>query len=245
MRINSSSNSLPLPEAPSINCSCHPLIFRINLPVDAFLQFLSVVWQMGVSSNRVESFSNCQDLETSLPTAAAMEPLEIHKVCLPPSTTTFKALKGRFSEIFFPDDPLNQFKNQPFARKLVLGLTYFFPIFHWAPEYNLTLLKSDVISGITIASLSIPQVRRWGWSLWDFSFWEEIFLQVMLSLNLVVFFINEMDQENCFELGSYCRFCFFCFSARASDLSLLIDSGRKLLGLVFAPFSCLLFLRGS
>eukprot|EP00268_Persea_americana_P019066 TRINITY_DN19760_c0_g1_i7.p1 TRINITY_DN19760_c0_g1~~TRINITY_DN19760_c0_g1_i7.p1 ORF type:complete len:345 (-),score=41.40 TRINITY_DN19760_c0_g1_i7:25-1059(-) len=112
---------------------------------------------MGVSSNRVESFSNCQDLETSLPTAAAMEPLEIHKVCLPPSTTTFKALKGRFSEIFFPDDPLNQFKNQPFARKLVLGLTYFFPIFHWAPEYNLTLLKSDVISGITIASLSIPQ----------------------------------------------------------------------------------------
>ncbi|RWR73837.1 putative sulfate transporter 3.4 [Cinnamomum micranthum f. kanehirae] len=112
---------------------------------------------MGVSSNRVESFSNCQDLETSLPTAAAMEPLEIHKVCLPPSTTTLQALKGRFSEIFFPDDPLNQFKNQPFARKLVLGLEYFFPIFHWASEYNLMLLKSDVISGITIASLSIPQ----------------------------------------------------------------------------------------
>lgn len=165
----------PLPEAPSINCSWHPLIFPISLPLNAFLQLLSVVWEMGVSSNRVESFSNCQDLETSLPTAAAMEPLEIHKVGLPPSTTTLQALKGRFSEIFFPDDPLNQFKNQPFARKLVLGLEYFFPIFHWASEYNLMLLKSDVISGITIASLSIPQVRRWGWSLWVLSFWEEIF----------------------------------------------------------------------
>jgi sulfate transporter 3 len=34
-----------------------------------------------------------------------------------------------------------------------------FPIFQWAPEYRLKLLRSDIISGLTIASLAIPQVR--------------------------------------------------------------------------------------
>ncbi|KAI3763319.1 hypothetical protein L1987_53773 [Smallanthus sonchifolius] len=32
-----------------------------------------------------------------------------------------------------------------------------FPIFQWAPNYDLTLFRSDVISGLTIASLAIPQ----------------------------------------------------------------------------------------
>lgn len=57
----------------------------------------------------------------------------------------------------FPDDPLRQFKNQPPLKKLILGLQYFFPIFEWAPRYTLDFFKSDLISGITIASLAIPQ----------------------------------------------------------------------------------------
>ncbi|RZC72879.1 hypothetical protein C5167_048382 [Papaver somniferum] len=55
--------------------------------------------------------------------------VEIHKVCLPPNKTIFQSIKHNFSEIFFPDDPLHSFK----------------------------FLKSDVISGLTIASLAIPQ----------------------------------------------------------------------------------------
>ncbi|XP_058074796.1 probable sulfate transporter 3.4 [Magnolia sinica] len=112
---------------------------------------------MGVSSNRVEDFCYSPDLETALPNSASIPPLEIHKVSLPPKRSTLQALKQRFSEIFFPDDPLHQFKNQTFFRKLILGLQYFFPIFQWGPDYSLKLLKSDVISGLTIASLSIPQ----------------------------------------------------------------------------------------
>lgn len=145
---------LPLP----INGSCHKWFASIPCWFG--------VWEMVGSSNRVESFSYCPELEAaSLSTSQVMQPLEIHKVYLPPSTTTFQALKGRFSEIFFPDDPLNQFKDQSFVRKLLLGLKYFFPIFQWASEYNLKHLKSDVISGITIASLAIPQVRKWGRSV--------------------------------------------------------------------------------
>uniref|UniRef100_A0A453QLY3 SLC26A/SulP transporter domain-containing protein n=1 Tax=Aegilops tauschii subsp. strangulata TaxID=200361 RepID=A0A453QLY3_AEGTS len=64
----------------------------------------------------------------------------------------------RLAEIFFPDDPLHQFKNQSLARKLVLALQYFFPIFHWGSNYSLRLLRSDAVAGLTIASLAIPQV---------------------------------------------------------------------------------------
>ncbi|KAJ4748949.1 sulfate transporter 1 [Rhynchospora pubera] len=87
-----------------------------------------------------------------------LEQMEIHKVALPQGNqSTWKSLKQRFGEVFFPDDPLHQFKNQTFFKKLVLGLQYLFPIFHWGSEYSLDLLKSDAISGLTIASLAIPQ----------------------------------------------------------------------------------------
>ncbi|CAL9023688.1 unnamed protein product [Prunus brigantina] len=80
-----------------------------------------------------------------------------HRVAIPPPQPFVKTLKNSLKETFFPDDPLRQFKNQPASRKLVLGLQYFFPIFEWGPRYTLDFLKSDLISGITIASLSIPQ----------------------------------------------------------------------------------------
>ncbi|ONK80658.1 uncharacterized protein A4U43_C01F20270 [Asparagus officinalis] len=95
------------------------------------------------------------DLESSLSNAPA--PLEIHKVSLPQEKTTLQSLKQRLGEIFFSDDPLHQFKGQTPFRKLVLALQYFFPIFQWGSEYTLKLLKSDAVSGLTIASLAIPQ----------------------------------------------------------------------------------------
>lgn len=56
------------------------------------------------------------------------------------------------------DDPLRQFKGQTLKRKLTLGAQYLFPILQWGPSYNLSLFKSDLVSGLTIASLAIPQV---------------------------------------------------------------------------------------
>ncbi|CAN0898489.1 Sulfate transporter 3.1 [Linum grandiflorum] len=80
-----------------------------------------------------------------------------HKVAIPPPQPFLRSLKYNLKETFFPDDPLRQFKNQRPARKLMLGLQYFFPIFEWGSRYTLAFLKADVISGITIASLAIPQ----------------------------------------------------------------------------------------
>ncbi|KAI9080473.1 hypothetical protein K1719_037587 [Acacia pycnantha] len=82
---------------------------------------------------------------------------ETHKVVAPPRRTTLEKLSAKLKEMFFPDDPLRQFKGQPLKNKLVLAAQYFFPILQWGPNYSLTLFKSDVVSGLTIASLAIPQ----------------------------------------------------------------------------------------
>ena len=116
--------------------------------------------KMGLNSNRVENLA-CHETTIRIPTPTeTMPPVEIHDVCLPPKQTTLHKLKHRLSEIFFPDDPCHGFKNQTWLRKFILGLQFFFPIFQWGSEYNVSLLKSDVISGLTIASLAIPQVRH-------------------------------------------------------------------------------------
>ncbi|XP_055813233.1 sulfate transporter 3.1-like [Solanum dulcamara] len=80
-----------------------------------------------------------------------------HKVEIPPPQPFFKSLNNTVKETLFPDDPLRQFKNQTPLKKLILGVQYFFPIFEWGPRYTLHFFKSDLISGITIASLAIPQ----------------------------------------------------------------------------------------
>ncbi|CAI9773630.1 unnamed protein product [Fraxinus pennsylvanica] len=112
---------------------------------------------MVLNSNRVEHFSGGGTTTTIAISGDAMPPLETHEVCLPPHRTTLQKLRQRLSEIFFPDDPLHRFKSQTWFRKLLLGLQYFFPIFQWATNYNFKLLRSDVVSGLTIASLAIPQ----------------------------------------------------------------------------------------
>ncbi|XP_058085033.1 sulfate transporter 3.1-like isoform X4 [Magnolia sinica] len=89
------------------------------------------------------------------PTAPTVECA--HRVAIPPSQPFFSSLKSSLKETFFPDDPLRQFKNQPVSRRLVLGLQYFMPILEWAPRYTFDFFKSDLVSGITIASLAIPQ----------------------------------------------------------------------------------------
>lgn len=83
--------------------------------------------------------------------------MEVHKVVPPPPRTTLSKLQTRFKETLFPDDPLRQFKGQSLKKKWILGAQYFLPILQWGPNYNLNLLKSDIISGLTIASLAIPQ----------------------------------------------------------------------------------------
>ncbi|KAK1267205.1 Sulfate transporter 3.1 [Acorus gramineus] len=80
-----------------------------------------------------------------------------HRVTVPESKPFMESLKKNVKETFFPDDPLRQFKGQKPSRRVVLALQYFFPMLEWLPRYTFAYFKSDLVSGITIASLAIPQ----------------------------------------------------------------------------------------
>ncbi|KAL4291043.1 hypothetical protein GQ457_14G012760 [Hibiscus cannabinus] len=79
------------------------------------------------------------------------------RVPVPPSKPFLKSLQTSLKETFFPDDPFRQLKNQSTPRKLLLGLQYFVPVLEWAPRYTFDFFKSDLVAGITIASLAVPQ----------------------------------------------------------------------------------------
>ncbi|PPS18398.1 hypothetical protein GOBAR_AA02180 [Gossypium barbadense] len=83
--------------------------------------------------------------------------MEVHRVVPPPHQSTIHKLKTTLKETFFPDDPLRQFKGQPTGKKWILAAQYIFPILQWGPHYSLSLFKSDIVAGLTIASLAIPQ----------------------------------------------------------------------------------------
>ncbi|KAK4768913.1 hypothetical protein SAY86_027063 [Trapa natans] len=89
--------------------------------------------------------------------AAAHPPPYIHKVGKPPKKNFVEEFTATMRETLFPDDPLRQFKDQPWSRKLFLGIQTVFPILHWGRHYSLGMFKGDLIAGLTIASLCIPQ----------------------------------------------------------------------------------------
>ncbi|KAF5742955.1 Sulfate transporter 3 5 isoform 1 [Tripterygium wilfordii] len=67
-------------------------------------------------------------------------------------------LRSGFKETLFPDDPFRQFKNENNSLlRIKRAIQYFIPIFYWLPNYNFGLFKYDVLAGLTITSLAIPQ----------------------------------------------------------------------------------------
>lgn len=83
----------------------------------------------------------------------------VHQVRLPPKKTLLTEISQSVKETFFPDDPLRSFKDQSKSKKLILSVQAVFPIFEWGRHYNLKKLRGDIIAGLTIASLCIPQVN--------------------------------------------------------------------------------------
>ncbi|XP_029129685.1 sulfate transporter 1.3 [Cajanus cajan] len=82
---------------------------------------------------------------------------QAHKVAIPPRQNLFNEFKDTIKETLFADDPLRPFKDQTKSKKLILGIEAIFPILNWGRSYNLKKFKGDIISGLTIASLCIPQ----------------------------------------------------------------------------------------
>ncbi|KAG6608076.1 Sulfate transporter 1.3, partial [Cucurbita argyrosperma subsp. sororia] len=98
-----------------------------------------------------------ENLETKEGTPSSEDERYIHKVSVPPKQKLFQEIKSGVKETFFPDDPLRSFKDQTNRRKFILGIRAVFPILEWGRDYNISKFRGDVIAGLTIASLCIPQ----------------------------------------------------------------------------------------
>ncbi|XP_044472184.1 probable sulfate transporter 3.5 [Mangifera indica] len=68
--------------------------------------------------------------------------------------TTFKS---KCKETLFPDDPFAEFKDEKPSLRARKAVQYFIPILQWISTYNFKMFRYDVLAGITITSLAIPQ----------------------------------------------------------------------------------------
>jgi sulfate transporter 3 len=84
-------------------------------------------------------------------------PAAEHKVNLSARRPLAEALRTGLAETFFPDDPFRGFGSRPPAARAWGALKYFVPALEWAPRYTLGKFKYDLLAGVTIASLAIPQ----------------------------------------------------------------------------------------
>jgi sulfate transporter 3 len=94
-------------------------------------------------------------LSLSLSMGTVME--SEHLVNFAPPRGFATTLKSDLKETFFPDDPFQQFRNEKPAVCVKKALQFFVPILEWLPKYNFRLFRYDLLAGITIASLAIPQ----------------------------------------------------------------------------------------
>uniref|UniRef100_A0A0E0HZ79 SLC26A/SulP transporter domain-containing protein n=1 Tax=Oryza nivara TaxID=4536 RepID=A0A0E0HZ79_ORYNI len=61
------------------------------------------------------------------------------------------------AETFFPNNPFRGISVLLPARHAWGALKYLVPVLDWAPRYGLVKFKYDLLAGITIAGLAIPQ----------------------------------------------------------------------------------------
>uniref|UniRef100_A0A0D9VQQ1 STAS domain-containing protein n=1 Tax=Leersia perrieri TaxID=77586 RepID=A0A0D9VQQ1_9ORYZ len=81
-----------------------------------------------------------------------------YKVGVPPKKSVLNEFTEAVKETFFADDPLRQYKDQPKFKKVWITLQNIFPVLDWGRHYTFRkFIRGDLISGLTIASLCIPQ----------------------------------------------------------------------------------------
>ncbi|KAM6566555.1 hypothetical protein CsatA_025683 [Cannabis sativa] len=117
----------------------------------------------------------------------------IHKLGKPPKQNLLKEISTAVKETFFSDDPFRSFKDQPKSKKFMLGVQAVFPIFDWARDYSLAKFKGDLIAGLTIASLCIPQACL----LYNYYFFKSYFniLNTTFGFNLRSMHVGKRNKK--------------------------------------------------
>lgn len=90
----------------------------------------------------------------------------VHKVTVPAKLSFVKEVGRVVRETFFHDvATLEWAEGVTRRRQALLALKYAFPIVDWLSTYSQKLFLQDLLAGLTIASLAIPQVSYSPWSL--------------------------------------------------------------------------------
>ncbi|KAF2937781.1 sulfate transporter 1.2 isoform X1 [Oryza sativa Japonica Group] len=97
------------------------------------------------------------NLDADMDNGAAQQQHDGYNVGAPPKKNLLAEFAGTVKETFFSDEPMRRYKDQPRSRKLWLALQHVFPVFEWGRQYTLAKFKGDLIAGLTLASLVIPQ----------------------------------------------------------------------------------------
>uniref|UniRef100_J3N2R5 STAS domain-containing protein n=1 Tax=Oryza brachyantha TaxID=4533 RepID=J3N2R5_ORYBR len=80
------------------------------------------------------------------------------RVPVPPAKPLLRTVGANLMEVFFPDDPFRAVaRDQGGGRRALAALRYVFPFLEWLPSYTLGELWADVVAGVTVASLAVPQ----------------------------------------------------------------------------------------
>uniref|UniRef100_A0A251IQV0 STAS domain-containing protein n=1 Tax=Manihot esculenta TaxID=3983 RepID=A0A251IQV0_MANES len=109
------------------------------------------------STDKVHESKDMDTISLSSSHCQAHDTPHIHKVGIPPKQNLLKEIKATVKETFFADDPLRPFKDQTGSKRFILVMQTIFPILEWGRSYNITKFRGDIIAGLTIASLCIPQ----------------------------------------------------------------------------------------
>ncbi|XP_062200479.1 sulfate transporter 3.1-like [Phragmites australis] len=80
------------------------------------------------------------------------------RVPVPPTRPLLSTVGACLKETLFPDDPFRAVAREAGGRGRALAvLRYLFPCLEWLPSYSLGSLRSDLVAGVTVASLAVPQ----------------------------------------------------------------------------------------
>ncbi|TVU06131.1 hypothetical protein EJB05_49325 [Eragrostis curvula] len=104
-----------------------------------------------------EATGNEANITTPPPSYNPSEAPLMYKVGYPPQRNFAREFTDTLKETFFHDNPLQQYKDQSGPTKFMMWLQFLFPVLEWGRTYNFSKFKGDLIAGLTIASLCIPQ----------------------------------------------------------------------------------------
>ena len=80
-----------------------------------------------------------------------------------PGPSTVEELAESFDPVkslfMVDDDPFLKYRNKTNLQRAKIWLFSVIPIFEWLSDYKLSYLAGDIVGGLTIASLAVPQVR--------------------------------------------------------------------------------------